>query len=190
MTSCSKNFHSIPTLTVCDFVPWIVECVKLIQCQVSKDNHHRSIYWCMRRRGIMAYYREIICSIYTIIKNIMQNSARSMNPCARRSIGIDRAPTNKLLTGTHKLLTVTVTGTVLTHSPTHPPSHPPTHPPDTDIGVNRPAFGGTVPHFHQMSRSPAKSADVPHFSKMVLLFFRCRLFYMFASQRNKVTNFE
>ena len=40
-----------------------------------------------------------------------------------------------------------------------------------DIGVNRPASGGTVPHFHQMSRGPAKSADVPHFSKMVLLFF-------------------
>ena len=42
---------------------------------------------------------------------------------------------------------------------------------DNTIGVNRPAFGGTVPHFHQMSRGPAKSADVPHFSKMVLLFF-------------------
>ena len=41
----------------------------------------------------------------------------------------------------------------------------------TCIGVNRPAFGGTVPHFHQMSRGPAKSADVPHFSKMVLFFF-------------------
>ena len=39
------------------------------------------------------------------------------------------------------------------------------------IGVNRPAFGGTVPHFHQMSRGPTKSADVPHFSKLVLLFF-------------------
>ena len=39
------------------------------------------------------------------------------------------------------------------------------------IGVNRPAFGGTVPHFHLMSRGPAKSADVPHFSKMVLFFF-------------------
>ena len=39
------------------------------------------------------------------------------------------------------------------------------------IGVNRPAFGGTVPHFHQMPRGPAKSADVPHFSKMVLFFF-------------------
>ena len=39
------------------------------------------------------------------------------------------------------------------------------------ISVNRPAFGGTVPHFHQMSRGPAKSADVPHFSKMVLFFF-------------------
>ena len=38
------------------------------------------------------------------------------------------------------------------------------------IGVNRPAFGGTVPHFHQMSRGPAKSADVPHFLKIVLLF--------------------
>ena len=38
-------------------------------------------------------------------------------------------------------------------------------------GVNRPAFGGTVPHFHQMSRGPAKSADVPHFSKMVIFFF-------------------
>ena len=42
---------------------------------------------------------------------------------------------------------------------------------NSDKGVNRPAFGGTVPHFHQMSRGPAKSADVPHFSKMVLLFF-------------------
>ena len=42
---------------------------------------------------------------------------------------------------------------------------------DNCIGVNRPAFGGTVPHFHQMSRGPAKSADVPHFSKMILLFF-------------------
>ena len=40
-----------------------------------------------------------------------------------------------------------------------------------NIHVNRPASGGTVPHFHQMSRGPAKSADVPHFSKMVLLFF-------------------
>ena len=39
------------------------------------------------------------------------------------------------------------------------------------IHVNRPASGGTVPHFHQMSRGPAKSADVPHFSKMVLLLF-------------------
>ena len=39
------------------------------------------------------------------------------------------------------------------------------------IGVNRPAFGGTVLHFHQMSRGPAKSADVPHFSKTVLLLF-------------------
>ena len=31
------------------------------------------------------------------------------------------------------------------------------------IGVNRPAFGGTVPHFHQMSRVPRNGTDVPHF---------------------------
>ena len=31
------------------------------------------------------------------------------------------------------------------------------------IGVNRPAFGGTVPHFHQMSRVPRNETDVPHF---------------------------
>ena len=37
------------------------------------------------------------------------------------------------------------------------------HPPDNDIGVNRPAFGGTVPHFHQMSRVPRNETDVPHF---------------------------
>ena len=30
------------------------------------------------------------------------------------------------------------------------------------IGVNRPAFGGTVPHFHQMSRVPRNETDVPH----------------------------
>ena len=33
----------------------------------------------------------------------------------------------------------------------------------TKIGVNRPAFGGTVPHFHQMSRVPRNETDVPHF---------------------------
>ena len=38
------------------------------------------------------------------------------------------------------------------------------------IGVNRPAFGGTVPHFHQMSRVPQNETDVPHFFKMVLFF--------------------
>ena len=31
------------------------------------------------------------------------------------------------------------------------------------IGDNRPAFGGTVPHFHQMSRVPRNQTDVPHF---------------------------
>ena len=31
------------------------------------------------------------------------------------------------------------------------------------IGVNRPAFGGTVLHFHQMSRVPRNETDVPHF---------------------------
>ena len=30
------------------------------------------------------------------------------------------------------------------------------------IGVNRPAFGGTVPHLHQMSRVPQNETDVPH----------------------------
>ena len=39
------------------------------------------------------------------------------------------------------------------------------------IGVNRPAFGGTVPHFHQMSRGPAKSADVPHFFENGIIIF-------------------
>ena len=34
---------------------------------------------------------------------------------------------------------------------------------NTCIGVNRPAFGGTVPHFHQMSRVPRNETDVPHF---------------------------
>ena len=38
------------------------------------------------------------------------------------------------------------------------------------IGVNRPAFGGTVPHFHQMSRVPRNETDVPHFFKWWLLF--------------------
>ena len=57
------------------------------------------------------------------------------------------------------------------------------------IGVNRPAFGGTVPHFHQMSRVPRNETDVPHFFKMVVIIcLRCRLFYIFALERNKVTN--
>ena len=33
------------------------------------------------------------------------------------------------------------------------------------IGVNRPAFGGTVPHFHQMSRVPRNETDVPRPAK-------------------------
>ena len=54
------------------------------------------------------------------------------------------------------------------------------------IGVNRPAFGGTVPHFHQMSRVPRNETDVPHFVQ----FFRCQLFYIFALERHKMTNFK
>ena len=34
---------------------------------------------------------------------------------------------------------------------------------DRCIGVNSPAFGGTVPHFHQMSRVPRNETDVLHF---------------------------
>ena len=55
------------------------------------------------------------------------------------------------------------------------------------IGVNRPAFGGTVPHFHQMSREIRQMSRI--FRKWYY-FFCCRLVYIFASQRNKVTNFE
>ena len=46
------------------------------------------------------------------------------------------------------------------------------------IGVNRPAFGGTVPHFHQMSREMRQMSRI--FRKLHYHFFRCRLFYMFA----------
>ena len=38
------------------------------------------------------------------------------------------------------------------------------------IGVNRPAFGGTVPHFHQMSRVP-RETDIPHFFKNGIIIF-------------------
>ena len=31
------------------------------------------------------------------------------------------------------------------------------------LSVNRPVFGGTVPHFHQMFRVPRNETDVPHF---------------------------
>ena len=48
------------------------------------------------------------------------------------------------------------------------------------IGDNRPAFGGTVPHFHQVSRVPRNETDVPHFLENGIIFFRCRLFYVFA----------
>ena len=54
------------------------------------------------------------------------------------------------------------------------------------IGVNRPAFGGTVPHFHQMSSGPAKSADVPHFSKMALLFFSLPIILHVCLPRNAI----
>ena len=42
------------------------------------------------------------------------------------------------------------------------------------IGVNPPAFGGTVPHFHQMSCVPRNETDVPHFVfRKLHYFFRC-----------------
>ena len=43
------------------------------------------------------------------------------------------------------------------------------------IGVNRPAFGGTVPHFHQMSRGPRNQQMSRIFRKWYYYFFRCRL---------------
>ena len=42
---------------------------------------------------------------------------------------------------------------------------------DIPIGVNRPAFGGTVPHFHQMSRVPRNETDVLHFKKNCIIIF-------------------
>ena len=43
--------------------------------------------------------------------------------------------------------------------------------PSESIGVNRPAFGGTVAHFHQISRGPAKSADVPRIFENGIIIF-------------------
>ena len=39
------------------------------------------------------------------------------------------------------------------------------------IHVNRPAFGGTVPHFHQMSRVPRNETDVAAFLENGIFFF-------------------
>ena len=55
----------------------------------------------------------------------------------------------------------------------------------------------TVPHSEGQSRIFIRCPTVPRnqqmsriFRKWYYYFFRCGLFYMFASQRNKVTNFE
>ena len=68
----------------------------------------------------------------------------------------------------------TLKPTVCAHTHTH------------TIGVNRPAFVGTVPHFHQMSREMRQMSRI--FKKWYYYFLRCRLFYIFALERNKVTN--
>ena len=59
------------------------------------------------------------------------------------------------------------------------------------------AYMSTVPHPEGQSRIFIRCPAVPRnqqmsriFRKWYYYFFRCRLFYMFASQRNKVTNFE
>ena len=46
--------------------------------------------------------------------------------------------------------------------------------------VNRPAFEGTVPHFHQMSRVPRNETDVPHLKKIALLFFSLQIILHFC----------
>ena len=60
-----------------------------------------------------------------------------------------------------------------------------------------PTYMSTVPHPEGQSRIFIRCPAVPRnqqmsriFRKWYYYFFRCRLFYMFASQRNKVTNFE
>ncbi len=47
------------------------------------------------------------------------------------------------------------------------------------IGFNRPAFGGTVPHFHQMSRVPWNERDVPHFKKWYYFFLSIADYFTF-----------
>ena len=51
------------------------------------------------------------------------------------------------------------------------------------IRRDSPAFSSDVPR-------PAKSDRCPAFFENGIILFRCRLFYMFASQSNKVTNLE
>ena len=48
------------------------------------------------------------------------------------------------------------------------------------IGVNRPAFGGTVPHFHQMSRVPPNETDVLHFLNGGYYFFALPIILYFC----------
>ena len=59
------------------------------------------------------------------------------------------------------------------------------------------SYMSTVPHPEGQSRIFIRCPAVPRnqqmsriFRKWYYYFFRCRLLYMFASQRNKVTNFE
>ena len=72
-------------------------------------------------------------------------------------------------------------------APPAPPSRTPmlTAPPDPSwkrlgytpirrIGVNSPAFGGTVPHFHKMSRGP-RNQQMSRIFRKWYYFFRCRL---------------
>ena len=61
------------------------------------------------------------------------------------------------------------------------------------IRRDSPAFSSDVPRAREISRCPAGPRNQQMsriFRKWYFYFFRCRLFYMFASQRNKVTNFE
>ena len=53
------------------------------------------------------------------------------------------------------------------------------------IGVNRPAFGGTVPHFHQMSREMSRC---PAFLYNGIIIFYVADYLHYALERNKVTN--
>ena len=51
--------------------------------------------------------------------------------------------------------------------------------------VNRSAFGGTVPHFHQMSRVPRNETNVPH---LIIIVFVLPIILHFDLERYKVTN--